>query len=379
MTMTFAVSDPGQSGADLPHHRAQRPPHTQQGDEGSSLPTEPHVRAAPHVAPVAHIPDRLNKVLGAKHLRNTVTSPDDEILQAMGQPINFLDKFDTLGEPVLDKEELRVQMEEVGFARIPGMLHRKVAKEVRRYLLSLLGEPGVQWNPNEGDKPNGANSTLGRVLMGLPAKYYPPLERIMASEAMVRYMSHLMPCRHQEPGQKYRITQIFATVNDRIRWHVDYPNQPPFEGGKTTMYNPDFCQYKTIFYLQDHTQEDGGNPSALMVVPNTHKAEPKWMRCDHQTNCSIARKGLVPSSEYASVNLSPDIGDLLVMDARALHTAADVSLTLPKAPKATPRKHKYRVFLQFLFGLDNNKLTDAMQKKKDKNLVTRHFKQKRFP
>ena len=335
-------------------------------------------RAAPRAV---KIPPRLAKVLGPRHCARTVTSADDELLRAANWPVDFLDKYEgPLGNPQVDPADLRRQMEDAGFAKIPNMLHKKVARELRMFIMSLLNEEGAQWNPNEGDRPNDANTTLGRVCMGLAPKFYAPLDRIVNDPNTIRYMSALMPCQNSAAGQeKYRITQIFMTVNDRIRWHVDYPNQPPYAHKRTTMYDPDYCQYKTIFYLQDHTAEDAGNPSALMVVPHTHLAEPHWTNCDRGSNCSIARKGKVPSREYTSVNLQPDLGDLLVMDARSLHTAADYSLTLPTAPKPTPRKHKYRVFLQFLYGIDHSPQTDAMQKKKDKNLTTKYFKKKVFP
>ena len=323
------------------------------------------------------VPPQLAKVLGAAHVKYTLQGADDELLTSVGLGPDFLDKYESLGEPEVSPEDLRQDLVNLGYANIKGMLSKDVAAEVRRFILSLLNEPDVVWKPNEGDKIE--TQTVGRVMMGLHPRHYKPLERIMTSPQMMKYMSHLMPCQGKPASSdKFKILQVFSTVNDRIRWHVDYPNQPPMKDGKTTMYSEDFCQYKTIFYLQDHTLEDEGNPSALMVVPNTHNEEPHWTKCS-KANCSFARKGMVPSEEYKSVNLSPDLGDLLVMDARALHTAADVSLTLPIPPRATPRKHKYRVFLQFLFGIEKNPLSDVMQKKKDKNFVTKHFKKKVFP
>eukprot|EP01059_Diplonema_ambulator_P010183 TRINITY_DN2018_c0_g1_i2.p1 TRINITY_DN2018_c0_g1~~TRINITY_DN2018_c0_g1_i2.p1 ORF type:complete len:391 (+),score=131.15 TRINITY_DN2018_c0_g1_i2:1488-2660(+) len=327
------------------------------------------------VAGVDRVPPRLLKVIGEKHAGRLKLS--DELLQAVGQPLGFLSNVSKpFGDPTLSPDKLREALDTEGFAMIPNMLRRGVAKELRRYLLSLLNEEGVNWVPNEGE--DARTGTLGRVMHGLPKKYYAPLEEIMSDANMIRYMSALLPCKQMDPSKKFRMTQMFITINDRIRWHVDYPNQPPLVDGKTTMYGEDFCQIKTIYYLQDHNEEGPGNPSALMVVPRTHKAEPKWYKCGGK-NCSIARKQMVPSAEYTSVNIKPALGDLAVMDARLLHAAADYTLTLPTVPQPTPRLHKYRVFLQFLWGVTDNKLTDAMQRKKDKNLVTKHFKKNLFP
>eukprot|EP01064_Diplonema_japonicum_P000421 TRINITY_DN10291_c0_g1_i1.p1 TRINITY_DN10291_c0_g1~~TRINITY_DN10291_c0_g1_i1.p1 ORF type:complete len:432 (+),score=60.11 TRINITY_DN10291_c0_g1_i1:1185-2480(+) len=322
----------------------------------------------------AGVPPRLLRVIGDTHAKRLKTG--DELLQAANHPLNFLDNFTRpYGNPTLALETLQSNLRTEGFGSIPNLLSKEVASALRKYLLSLLNEEGVGWAHNEGEDLR--TDTLGRVMHGLPKKYYEPLEKIMTDANFMKYLSALMPCKEME-HQKFRMTQMFITVNDRIRWHVDYPNQPPMEEGKTTMYGPDFCQIKTIFYLQDHSDEGPGNPSALMVVPRTHLAEPKWYKCGGK-NCSIARKQMVPSAEYTSVNLKPSLGEVLVMDARLLHAAADYTLTLPTVPQPTPRKNKYRVFLQFLWGIDNNKLTDAMQRKKDKNLSTKHFKQKLFP
>eukprot|EP01065_Artemidia_motanka_P034892 TRINITY_DN42885_c0_g1_i1.p1 TRINITY_DN42885_c0_g1~~TRINITY_DN42885_c0_g1_i1.p1 ORF type:complete len:430 (+),score=104.54 TRINITY_DN42885_c0_g1_i1:62-1291(+) len=316
-------------------------------------------------------------------------APGDEIIAAQRiSPDDLLDLRDSpLGSTDIDPEELRQQLVEDGFGMIPGVLHRDVALRVRKFLLGLLNAPGAVWKPNEGD--NLTDGTLGRVLMGLPPQYYKSLEVIMQNPEMHKYLSKLMPCKGV-PGlsQQYRMTQMFITVNDRIRWHVDYPDQPPYKRGKTTMYNPRFCQYKVIFYLQDHTQEGDSGASALSVVPKTHSAQPDYEECkgcpsSGLTCCRAARKGRVPAGHYKSIQLHPRPGDLLVMDARSLHAASHPSLNLPLQPLPTDRElrrpHKYRTFLQFLWGVTDNTFTDVMQKKKDRNLVTRHFSKLVYP
>ena len=320
------------------------------------------------------IPSRLRKVLGK---RKSLITSDDELLSSSETDIDFLKNLTTFGSPTLSESDFYNDMTTLGFAKIPNMLSRDVAASLRKYLLSLLNADGVNWEPNEGDNEN----TLGRINKGMPSRFYKPLEKIMSDPQMIRYLNTLMPCKNLPEGssKKFRMTQLFITINDRIKWHVDYPNQPPLEGGKSTMYGDKFCQYKTIYYLQDHNLEDEGNPSALFVVPETFSSVPHWTKCDKR-NCSKARKGQIPSSEYTSTTLSPAMGDLLVMDARQLHAAAHNSLILPSpSVDPSPRLYKYRVFLQFLWGSHGNRLTDAMQKKKDKNLLTKYFKNTIFP
>eukprot|EP00659_Diplonema_papillatum_P008132 gene8132-12505_t len=234
------------------------------------------------------VPARLAKVLGKQHTAQL--EPGDELLAAANQTLDFLDKYETLGDPQLPKEDLQQALRDRGFGKIDGLLSRPVAADLRQFVLSLLNAEGVTWKPNEGDEPH--KGALGRACYGLAPKFYAPLEKIMKESRIVEYMAALMPgiCPGLQEKQ-FRMTQLFITVNDRIKWHVDYPSQPPFSDGKTTMYTPDFCQFKTLFYLQDHGSEGDGNPSALMVVPKTHKSEPWMTRCGPH-NCSIARKGL---------------------------------------------------------------------------------------
>eukprot|EP00756_Hemistasia_phaeocysticola_P021808 Hpha_TRINITY_DN15796_c0_g4::TRINITY_DN15796_c0_g4_i1::g.37752::m.37752 len=338
----------------------------------------------PQAAALRPAGDVLRRNLGPHKL-----PPEDEIVRAQSPtPDDLLDLKGEklLGEPTMDPEELREKLVTDGFGMIPGVLSQEVGGRLRKYLLGLLSVPGAVWKPNEGD--NITEGTLGRVLMGLPPQWYRSLEVIMGNPEMHKYLSTLMPCRGVSGlSQHYRMTQLFITVNDRIKWHVDYPEQPPYKNKRTQMYNPTFCQYKVIFYLQDHSEEDDSNNSALSVVPNTFSKQPDFEDCvgcpsSGKPCCRAARKGKVPSSRYTSIQAHPKLGDLLVMDARSLHAASHPSLNLPlqELPEhPPPRKHKYRTFLQFLWGVTDNSFTDAMQKKKDRNLVTKHFKKLVFP
>ncbi len=202
-------------------------------------------------------------------------------------------------------EALSKQLEDEGYALVPGVLEPEQVEELRSVLTRLFAEP----SPYPGDIEH--HGPVGCIRMDIFTRC-PELRWLLVHEPLVRALRDAL-------GEDFvYVPEMSAHADGYGKWHKDTSSQE--RDGLLFHWTPDFRVVQVALYLQDNDSLGGG----LDVVPGSHRRPDRYVQAAKRTRLRRLKSkiwdvGWTP--KRGAISIRSKAGDLVFFDLRLDHRA----------------------------------------------------------